>query len=268
METLLHNSLSKTAIPYTEIDKIATFYGFSHEQIDEVISPLSEFFQEYYELVFASEEVELITSGKGELFAGKIIESALRAGLTHKSVDFFTACHLHFPEVVTGIKFRFSKKGSLIPALYVRVKCKMEEAMPFLRKQFSSEELKPLCEALKGNTILYGLGFSEKSGEGYLKTYTIGEVENENGEKIQGFISHRLSGNQFAREYKTYLPEVILSDFKTQNHVVQNLIYFLVHGLSYTKAGHIGILHRDNEADEYKIYVERIGGIPTDFSAR
>lgn len=268
MEMPLHNSLGKTTIPETEIEKIAAFYGFSREQIDEVISPLSEFFQEYCELVFASEEVELITSGKGELFAGKIRESSLRAGLAQKSVDYFTACHLHFPDVVTGIKFRFSKKGIQPPALYVRVKCKMEEAMPFLEKQFPSEELQSLCDALKENTILYGLGFSEKRGEGYLKTYTIGEVENENGEKIKGFVSHRLLGNQFAREHKTYLPEITLSDYKTENHVVQNLIYFLVHELSYTKAGHIGILHCGNEADEYKIYVERIGGIPTDFSAR
>lgn len=59
-----------------------------------------------------------------------------------------------------------------------------------------------------------------------------------------------------------------LPSFQANRPRLNDLVMFLIEKMDYIKAGHIGILHENDKAVEYKIYVERIGGIETDFSAQ
>ena len=102
----------------------------------------------------------------------------------------------------------------------------------------------------------------------YLKTYTIENVDAGNKETVPGFVSHRLHQGTLSREHKTYLPEVSLYNFQPEVEPLKALRDFLLFQMHYSQAGHIGMLHLAEELTEYKIYVERMGGIPTDFSAR
>ncbi|MDQ3108259.1 MAG: hypothetical protein M3R17_00045 [Bacteroidota bacterium] len=251
-----------------EVENICSHYGLTFHRLERIISPLKSSFEKYWEMVFASTNFELITAGEGNVFAQRILDVASLAGLSQKTLWLFFHCHLAFPSAITGIKVCFSKDENLSPTLYVRVKADVKEAIVFLRKHLGEDEITMLQSALSNNKILYGLGFSEKNGLPYLKTYTIGEVDTPGGEKINGFISHRLSGQELSKEHKTYLPEISLENFQTDFPELKRLVNFLVSEMNYTRAGHIGMLHNENNTPEYKIYVERKGGIPTDFSAR
>jgi hypothetical protein len=189
-----------------EIEKICSHYDVSKFQCDKLIYPLKDAFENYWEMVFAPSNFELITAGEGSAFAQRILDVASLAGLSGKTLWLFFHCHLAFPSAITGIKICFSKEEKIAPTLYIRVKSGVKEVLSFLKKHLSDEEITVLQSSLSNNSILYGLGFSEKKGLPYLKTYTIGEVETNAGEKIAGFISHRLSGQELSKEHKTYLP--------------------------------------------------------------
>lgn len=251
-----------------ELTKIADYYCIPQLQIEKSISPIIKDFDNYWEMVFSEYDFELITANKGVKFIDRVCKTALHYDLQQSTIDLFIKCTCAFPDAIIGIKLCFSKHKKLEPTLYVRTKTDKEVVFQFLKNHLTTSNISKLKNALANNKIFYGLGFSEKEEDLYLKTYVIEEVINSNGELITGFISHRLHQNNISKEHKEYLPEVSLSDFKTNNQSLSLLVEFLTHKMKYTTAGHIGMLYSNDSIKEYKIYVERKGGIPTDFKAK
>lgn len=251
-----------------EITAIANNYGLNQEAIISTIQPVKTWFESYWEMVFAVNNFELITAGNGSDFAQKVAVVALNQGLSETTVSFFQQCCAAFPEAIFGLKLCFSRTGKVAPTIYVRTKSAIQPGFDFLNQVLSTAEMEIMQAALSKNNTLYGLGFSEKNGQLYLKTYTIEDVETAGHKTIPGFVSHRLHGHQLSKEHKTYLPEVSLKEFCPEDIPLKDLRDFLLFRMQYMQAGHIGMLYKNGQLAEYKIYVERVGGIPTDFSAK
>lgn len=251
-----------------EISAIANFYNLESQTILQTIMPLLPWLENYWEMVFATESLEIITAGKGPDFAEKVATAALHQGLSTETVNLFLQGCQAFPEVIYGIKWCFSASQKTLPTIYIRTKTEIKSGLNFLENHLPAADIQVLKSALQENKTLYGLGFSEKHAALYVKTYTIENVVSGKNEVVPGFVSHRLHQGQLSKEHKTYLPEVSLYEFQPEVPALKNLRDFLLFRMQYSQAGHIGMLHQEEVLTEYKIYVERLGGIPTDFSAR
>jgi hypothetical protein len=251
-----------------DIKRICLFYELSYSQIKALIAPLSKHFEKYWEMVFTENGFELITAGEGKVFANEIAQTALQGGLDEKTAELFLKCASTFPESVVGIKLAFSTRKKLAPTLYVRTKTYLKDVIQFLKSNLPQSEFAGLERILSPNNILYGLGFSEQKRSLCVKTYTIGEVTSSDGEIIRGFISYRISSDALLKEHKTYLPKSDVLKFETENSKLTKTLHFLSETMNYNGAGHIGALYKNDVISEYKIYLELVGGIPTDYMAR
>ena len=252
----------------TEISAISAYYGLPETAIQQTAKPLATYFEHYWEMVFSETSFELITAGTGTAFVEKISQAARQQGLSEETIALFRSCQQTFPDAICGLKFCFAADRQPEPTLYVRTKTNVPEVLTFLGQNHSILTVKLLQQALSHSKILYGLGFSEKQGQLYLKTYTIEAIKGENSTETTGFVSHRLWNGQVDREHKAYLPEVSLYSFAPEEAGLKKLQQFLLHEMNYATAGHLGMLYQNGKLTETKIYVERVGGIPTDFSAR
>ena len=251
-----------------EVSAIAGHYGVSPKRVFSVVEPVEAQFELYWEMVFSSEGFELITAGKGSELRRNLKAVALHHGLSPDTVGLFEACSEVYPDVIIGIKLPFSQVVSDAPTVYVRTKAPKESVLGFLGSRLTKDAINGLEKVLVQNKTVYGLGFSEKDGRLYLKTYTIENVTTANGHIGEGFVSHRLSGRTISKEHKEYVPDVPLSEYRTDNARLKTLRDFLVNEMGYTHAGHIGALYENDAFSDYKIYVERTGGIPTDYAAK
>ena len=269
MTTLLPDIPGITA----EIESIGRFYALDGSKVREVVGSMKFNLGNYTEIVFTATGFELITAGKGDEFSKKINAIAGSHGLPLTAAGLFLECAASFPSAILGIKVCFDKR-SASPSVYVRTKCSMNEGYDFLQQNKSTiGDIGPLKERLRNNKVLYGLGFFGSNGALGIKTYTIDEVgtlfpEVTGEKKTPGFVSHRLVGGKVLTEAKEYLPEIRLAEFQAPSARWKNIIAFLRNDLGYETAGHIGLLHDEERQAQYKIYIERTGGIPTDFSAK
>jgi hypothetical protein len=256
------------AVLEKELGPIFRFYGISHEEVLQVCEPVLPYFSNYCELVFGENSFELITAGVGDEFATDVVNAANMLGTGSELTTLFSHCAAAFPDAVAGIKFCFSPGKKLSPTLYVRTKTGKEKVFHFLEDKITANALANLQTALAPNHILYGLGFSEKNENLYIKTYAITDVADGMGGAVPGFISWRLLGDELSREHKEYLPDNLLENYNSPDARMKKIRDFLLYEMGYDTAGHIGLLHEDGRHTETKIYIERTGGIPTDFSAR
>ena len=257
-----------TAVFEEELAAISEFYGLAFPEIKAAASPVFAWFEKYWEMVFAENSFELITAGNGRDFAEKTAAIATELALSQKTTTLFQNCCQAFPKAIIGIKLCFSAHQQIAPTVYVRTKTDIQKGLNFLAQHLNKAEMDVLQAALSKNQTLYGLGFSEKNGRLYLKTYTIEDVETPENKIVPGFVSHRMHEEKLSKEHKTYLPEVSLYEFEPESEPLQQLRDFLLFQMQYSHAGHIGMLFQNDRLAEYKIYVERVGGIPTDFSAK
>jgi|GEM_PF-4139317 len=250
------------------ITAISRFYHIDASSVIGRLSTFTKYLENYWEMAFTTEGFEVITAGVGQKLSEKIVSTASTAGLSPSTISLFQKCYQAFPTAFIGIKFSFSNEDSPLPTLYVRAKTELESGMTFIEQNLQEDEVRALKLAFVDHKILYGLGFTEKNQKLYIKTYSIQDVQIEKSQARSGFISHRLSGGQLLNEHKVYLPEVSLPEIYESYPKLRTLTDFLSKEMHYGIAGHIGALYQNGKVTEYKIYIERTGNIPTDFSAR
>jgi hypothetical protein len=247
------------------IGKICGYYQVEEGRVRSKLEPLAAHFQNYCEMAFSTDGFEFITTGTGIDFMNEVSRYALSCGLSVETVNLFAKCFEQFPDAHLGIKFSFGEK-MVLPTIYVRSMTRIDKSFDFLQKHIA--DIESLKEAMHENQIMYGLGFTEKQGQPYIKTYSINSLETGHDKTQLGFISHRLQAGKLLNEYKTYLPDIALPQIYEDYPSIRQLTEFLIHDMKYKIAGHIGAFYQDDKISSYKIYIEKIGGIPTDFSAQ
>jgi len=119
---------------------------------------------------------------------------------------------------------------------------------------------------LAGTEVLYGLGLHDEDGQLQVKTYTLATVDVD-GRREPGFVSWRLRAGRLTSEVKRYVPEVPWREIACDGDRWARLLD-LGRELGFLSAGHVAITEIDGRPTELKLYVERVGAVPTDWSAR
>jgi hypothetical protein len=227
----------------TDIRRVAAEYGLDAEAQIAVLRP---FLNDYLELVFADDSFEIITGGHDCAEA-----LAAASGLSQAAAAFVEIAR-QFPGAMLGLK---RAVGSDTPAtLYHRSMLPLANATTVLAAlDLGANDpagTSELLAQLAGNATLYGLGFTELDGSLRLKTYVLGEV----GDGL-GFRSLRMGRAGVESDVRLYTPEAG-SDCTAAIRARR--------ALGVTCFGHVA--HSKGRAT--KVYVERIGKIATNYSAR
>jgi len=166
-----------------------------------------------------------------------------------------------------GLKLALDGADTL-PTLYVRTKTSPAAVLPLLMPLLTLEELASLRQSLQQNTILYGLGFTGRDAL-VLKTYVIQDLRAffpaHLAASTPGFVSYRVAEGALQSACKYYLPDVDLASWTPPTARLATICRTLVAEADLCLAGNIGV---HSGTGEYKIYVEQVGAIATDFAAR
>ena len=236
-------------------------------RIKEAATAFGPHLADYAEFVFGETGFELITGGCGADKARALALLATRYHLHPRAVVAFEALAAHFPAAMLGLKLAI-EPGPTLPTLYVRTKASTEAVLPLLREMLTNKEFEGLCLTLAQNATLYGLGFTGHVGV-VLKTYVIQDLQSFFPDHVTrptpGFVSYRIAGGAVQPACKYYLPDVDLTAWEPPTARLAAIRQALLAEPDLRVAGNIGV-HSGTQA--YKIYVEQVGAIPTDFSAR
>jgi hypothetical protein len=237
------------------------------DRIEEAAVAFGPHFTDYAEFVFGETGFELITGGCGAGKARALAALAARYHLHPRAVAAFEALAPHFPAAMLGLKLAI-EPGPTLPTLYVRTKASTAAVLPLLRELLTAEEFAGLRRTLAQNDTLYGLGFTGQAGV-VLKTYVIQNLQAFFSAHVAtptpGFVSYRIAGGAVQPACKYYLPDVDLAAWEPPTARLAAIRQVLLAEPDLRVAGNIGV-HSGTQA--YKIYVEQVGAIPTDFSAR
>jgi hypothetical protein len=257
----------------TESLMVAAFQGLDVRAIDGVLAELAPHLACYAELALTERGFEVLTGGRGATAAASLAAIARRHGAPDEVVDGFRACVAALPDRMLGLKLCFGPDAAG-PTLYHRTMAPKAEVFALLAEMPPLEPaLASLAEALAGSATIYGLAFVPVRGALGLKVYTIGDVRADLAGGIAtgtapGFVSHRVAGGRASVEVKRYLTEVSWDRMRATSERWAQLIDLARGPLGYQRAAYLGVLECEGEAPETKIYFERIGAIPTAYSAR
>lgn len=222
---------------------------------------------DYAEFVFGEDAFELITGGCGPEKAQALAELAAYYGLHPRAVAAFEALAAHYPDAMLGLKLAI-EAGPTVPTLYVRTKTSTAAVLPLLQSIISEEESESLRQTLAHSSVLYGVGFTGRAAV-VLKTYIIQDLQAFFPAQVRqptpGFVSYRIAGGAVQPDCKYYLPDVDLATWAPPTARLATIRQALLAAPDLRVAGNIGV-HSGTNA--YKIYVEQVGAIATDFSAR
>lgn len=231
--------------PVGDVRRVAAEYGLDASR--EVAS-LGGFFESYLELALTEGGFEIITGGVG--CAHALAEAARDHGLGAEAREAFLRTDLRFPGAMLGLKVAVGLSAK--PTLYHRTMTPVEDALAHLR---TLAPLAPftvdLARAVGNAKTLYGLGFTEVRGAMRLKTYVLGNVDGS-----VGFRSVRVGPEGVEPDVREYVPDAPGDD--------ATLAGIAGRALDVRVFGHAA----RSEGRAPKLYVERVGAIPTDFSAR
>ena len=247
-----------------ELDSIADWYSYSGRLPAKL---LEQHFHTYLELTFQPDRYEIITGGTGRHCCESFVKIAkLYGGIGEETIEWFISAYQAFPDSILGIKLPVDRiDHAASPTLYVRSKCSRDTVFTWLLDcGMSAGVLNALAESMKDNNCFYGLGFTESEGRTLVKTYTIDQVD----AATTGFVSYRIHDNKILPVRKEYLPEVPIDEFQPPTSRWAELVDFLESIMNYRTAGHLGYEVDRHGISHLKIYVERIGAIPTDFEAK
>ena len=236
-------------------------------RIEQAARDFAPHLADYAEFVFGETDFELITGGCGAQKARALAELATRYGLHWRAVAAFEALAAHYPEAMLGLKLALSA-GPVLPTLYVRTKTDIATVLPQLQQFLTADESASLRQTLHHNSVLYGVGFTGRMAL-VLKTYVIQELQAffpaHLAAPTPGFVSYRISGGAVAPDCKYYLPDVDLASWQPPTARLATIREALLTQADLRVAGNIGV-HSGTQS--YKIYVEQVGAIATDFAAR
>lgn len=261
--------MDRVACVTAEVRALGELYDVDAAEIDAVVTALAPHLGHYAELVLGETGFEVITGGVGN--ASSLSSIAARFGALPEAMAAFEACAAAFPDRMLGLKLELGPTADG-PTLYVRTMTEMESGLGFLASlPRAAAGVPALRDALVANRTLYGLGFSGADSL-VVKTYTIDDVGGDSGagrsEAAPGFRSLRLDGGTISAESKRYLPDVAWRDIVPPTPRWRTVVDFASGALGWRLAGHFGLASRNGRAPELKLYVERIGAIPTDYAAR
>lgn len=249
---------SKPAVA-DEVRRLARFQGVGSREVEPVLSALAPHLDTYAEVVITEQGLELITGGIGSVPAAQLAALAERFGAPNETARAWSECIAAHPTRMLGLKVCLGPDAAP-PSLYVRTMCPTGEGLKWLAGRIATT---PLADALSDNQTLYGLGFTSRHGECTIKTYTIGRLE----DGTVGFNSSRVTPSGMVREHKRYWPAVPWSELPLTAWRWRRLVRFAADVLGYDVAGHFATTEREGAPDELKLYVERVGAIPTDRTA-
>ncbi len=245
-----------------EIRALAALKGVTGPALESALAKLAPLLEVYAELVVTEGGIEIITGGVGERAALALAELARQAGA--QSEASFLACARRFPERMLGLKICFGDEASW-PTLYVRTLAARSEVLAFIATLADHAVAVPALEsALAENNVLYGVGFSTTAnGEPLLKTYSLADVSALGSRAKPGFVSYRAVGGDVVREVKRYLPDLAWGELPA------GFGYEQVRALvGCDRVGHLGVVESLGAAPRVKLYLERVGAIASDMSAR
>ncbi len=231
-------------------------------ELERALADLAPHLASYAEVVLTERGLELISGGKGRAVAADLARIADAHGAV--AIERFLRCHERFPDRMLGLKLCLGHAAAA-PTLYVRTMAPVAEVLELVATLPEHHAAVPeLARELAENHLLYGLGFGKaNSGEPLLKTYTLADVSVCGLRERVGFVSWRASGATVEREAKRYLPDLAWSDVPNADHFAR-----LRSLLPVDHVGHLGVIERPGQKPEIKVYVERVGAIASDWSAR
>ena len=245
-----------------EIRALAALKAVAAPALDSTLAALAPLLASYCELVVTASGIEIITGGVGEAAAKTLGRLARERGAHGDHA--FLACARRFPDRMLGAKFCFGDEASL-PTLYVRTLSARSEVLAFVSTLAEHEAAVPALErVLEQNHTLYGLGFSTTAtGQPLLKTYSLADVSALGSTPRPGFVSYRAVVGEVTHEVKRYLPDLAWSELPS------GFGYEDVKALvGCDRIGHLGVIESPGTAPRVKLYLERIGAIASDMSAR
>jgi hypothetical protein len=273
-------SLKNSQDVYDEVLAIAKFQGIDGPEFQQIIQQLAKHFDFYAEFVISEFGLEVITATKGDVKS--LAETALICGAAPQVIDAFTKCAYAFPGKVLGLKTYFGPYAEL-PSLYVRTMVPTEVGLNFLYTlPYVADFLPSLEEHIQQHPTTYYISFKGKNGNVYLKTYHIGDVQD--GRKIVakttdgvakanpqkedlGFVSYRASRGKPV-EVKYHLTNVGWNEVSFPNSRWQELAEFAQKNMNYQEMSYFGVLEQPNAPPDLKLYIERVGAIPTEYHVK
>jgi hypothetical protein len=244
-----------------EARALAKWKAVAGHDFEEALAVLAPHLEGYAELVVAEHGLEVITGGIGSALATELARLAAGRGAPRAATDAFVSCAHAFPERMLGLKLCFGPPHAS-PTLYVRTLAPRAGVIDFVRGLPGiAPAAAALDRALADNTTVYGLGFSAQQGELVLKTYTIADVSALGSEERPGFVSYRVAAGELRRETKRYLPDLPWNELPPWYRDVRQHV-------PSERVGHLGVVEVEGSPPDVKLYLERIGAITSDFSAR
>jgi hypothetical protein len=216
--------------PAGELRALGAFYGTA---VDGVLLRHGAALDRYAEWVLGRDGFALVTLGDAASLAAE--GSATAAAR-------FLGAAARFPAAILGAKIDPRRHDE--PTLYVRTVCPWDDGIAWLSRALELD----LSRVPPART-LYGLGFQ---GE-IVKTYSLAG---------DGFVSWRLDRGGLLGEHKEYRAEVEWSAIRWPDARWAQ-VGDLGRALGFRTAGHVGT---SSGSGELKVYVERVGAIPTDRS--
>lgn len=242
----------------SELLALASFYGVDRDAVDSVLDSLGAQLDEYAEIVLCEEGFELITAGHGRSVFESFAQTVRCRGASDRVIAAFRLVHEALPDRIVALKLCLGGEPDA-PSCYVRTMVGLSAGVSLLS---GLEEVGLHCaaltERLRQSSTLYGVGFSGRETL-RLKTYTLSVDE-----MTTGFTSHRIDVKGLHDFPKRYEREVGWSSIRRSSSKWARVLDFAARELGYREAGHVGTWTRADAASTFKVYVERIGAIPTE----
>jgi hypothetical protein len=252
-----------------ELSALAAFYGVE----DHFVGALAPWLGSYAELVLAETGFEILTGGKG--CAEELARAAAGFEASAVSIDRFRMCDATFPGRMLGLKVDIGAGGGTSVTLYIRLLAELRTALTFLRRIGCAPV--GFLECLAPARTVYGLGFFSRGADSGIKTYTVTDLTEAPFRAVlgdldlswprPGFISHRIADSVMLSETKVYLPDVNVDALRATTPRWREILSCMP-GLLAANTCTVGISARPSAPPELKLYVDRVGAVPNEFSAR
>lgn len=233
--------------PLEDVRRVARGYGL---EVEPLLALLAPFLASYLEIALDGGGFEIITGGRG--VARELAGAAAALGLEAPARDAFLLAASRAPEVMVGLKV--DAAGRSPPTLYHRAMLPLGEGLALLGDVGLPIHVRgALAGRLAPARTLYGLGFSTAAGALRVKTYVLDDVDGR-----VGFRSVRATAAGVEVDERVYEAN---ADARAAE---LGCARRAERALGVSVLGHVA----RSPARGAKVYVERVGAIPTDISAR
>lgn len=233
--------------PADDVRRVATDYGLDVEGLLAVLAP---FLPSYLELALDDDGFEIITGGRD--VASELERAAADLGLGAPARAAFRLVASRAPHAMLGLKL--DAAGRAPPTLYHRAMLPLGEGLALLGELGIPAPVRADVGArLAPAETLYGLGFTTSRGALRVKAYVLDDVAGR-----VGFRSVRATADGVEADERRYEAEADAA------RAGLDCARRAARALHVSVLGHVA----RSPGRGAKVYVERIGAIPTDTSAR